>query len=230
MAGCLIVEDTNNDGFKWVTSSSYARTGGTKSAYISYNSTTNTVAMNDWMFTPGITMTAGKSYSVTFWYRGNTLVEKLELKYGTSPASSAMTSATIFTTDINSGTYAQGFANFVPTTSGTYYIGFHGFSDANKWYIAVDDITILETPAPACPTLTALANNATGVSVTTANSLTWTAGTYAASYEVKVSRNADLSNPLISTNVTTTSYSIAANTLTAATKYYWSATDSRQTS
>ncbi|KAA9331248.1 GEVED domain-containing protein [Adhaeribacter soli] len=82
----------------------------------------------------------------------------------------------------------------------------------------------ITTPTPNCPTLSAPSNNLTGVDPTATRALSWTApsGITPASYDVIVSANSNLSNPLISMNVTTTSYTIPANTLSSSTVYYWS--------
>ena len=87
---------------------------------------------------------------------------------------------------------------------------------------AVDDISLTYIAPPTCPTLTAPANAATGVSL--APTLTWTAGSNTSSYDVYLSTNqTDVNNQSAGARVSTsqagTSYNSAA--LSPSTTYYW---------
>jgi hypothetical protein len=73
--------------------------------------------------------------------------EKLDVKWGTDQTEAAMTGGTIYqNTNIlyPSFTLCQG--SFVPAVSGVYYIGWHAYSVADLDYIAIDDISIHNTP------------------------------------------------------------------------------------
>lgn len=110
-------------------------------------------ASNDWFFTRGLNLVGGSSYRLTFQYRNSDNIlwtEKLEVKYGTTPSAAGMTSGTLFSnTNIDYQLWREGGIDFTPAASGVYYIGFHGFSEANKAFVAIDDIKVDGTPA--CP-------------------------------------------------------------------------------
>ncbi|NOX46812.1 MAG: T9SS type A sorting domain-containing protein [Chlorobi bacterium] len=138
--GCMVVENTNADGVEWVTS-----TGGLSSpnsARISYNSS---LAMDDWFFTEGLDLTAGVTYEVAFVFAASTSYpERLAVDWGTAASSAAMSGTPIFdVVDFTDGWYV-GNATLSPITTGTYYVGFHGYSQADEFYIRVDDISVLE--------------------------------------------------------------------------------------
>lgn len=150
---CMSVTDNNADAVAWVTSTSNPRSAP-NAMRISYN---GALAMDDWFFSPGLDLTPG-TYNVSFWYRSSgSYPEALEVKWGTAPNAAGMTSAPIFDNNsIENSTYAEGTGEIVITTAGTYYVGWHGYSDADMWYMLVDDISV--TAAPAFKTL-----NLTGV-------------------------------------------------------------------
>lgn len=137
------VEDANSDAFKWTNQTEYPNTPA-NCMRIVYN-TDLVTAMNDWFFTPGINLVSGKSYILKFNYRARSASypEKLEVKYGSSATSAGMTSAALFSnTNITNTTYSEGSFTFTAASSGVFFIGFHGFSDADKYNLYVDDFSI----------------------------------------------------------------------------------------
>lgn len=142
-AGLWTVENTNNDTMLWTLGSDPTKARST-SHYFSIQWNT-TQAMNDWLFSPGLALTGGATYQVGFWYRvyGSSYPEKLEVKWGAGNTSAAMTSAAIFQrTSLTNTTYAQGTATFSPATSGTYHLGWHGYSAADMYGLILDDLTV----------------------------------------------------------------------------------------
>ena len=73
--------------------------------------------------------------------------------------------------------------------------------------------------APAVPVLSAPVNNATGVAVN--QTLSWAAVSGAATYRVQVSTASDFSTGIVVDDSTLTAASIALNSLTNSTVYYW---------
>jgi hypothetical protein len=72
-------------------------------------------------------------------------------------------------------TYALGSGSLTPSSTGIYYIGWHGYSIANQDGIYVDDISIAATNIPpSCATSFSPANLATNVAATA--NLTWASG------------------------------------------------------
>jgi hypothetical protein len=166
------IENTNGDANVWATSTSAPRSTPNHMR-ISYNST---LAMNDWFFTPPVQLTGGTSYTVKFWYRGTSFDESMEVKWGASATSAGMTEGPIFDNpSFAFTTYTEGVGTFTPSTTGTYYLGWHGYSTPDQNAIYVDDITIQET---AYGTLSGTITNCFDSSPL--SGATVTAGTYSA--------------------------------------------------
>lgn len=132
IAGFTVI-DANEDGDYW-----RYNEGAVRIQYNRYN------AMDDWFVTPGIKMEAGKMYRVSFSskaYSANYL-ERIEVKWGDAPTAEAMTGVVLDPTDILTTDYVE-FENYItPTADGVYYIGFHGISDADTYYLYIDDLAI----------------------------------------------------------------------------------------
>lgn len=153
------IVNANSDGVMWVTNASYPRSAP-NSMFISYNSS---LAMNDYAFTPPLALTGGVTYEVEYYYRnsGTTYPEKLRVMMGQAPTAAGMTTLVLDNGTFQSATYLRGYATFVPATTGTYYLGWHGYSAADMYYICVDDITIKPAPLEALPATDPIpANNA----------------------------------------------------------------------
>ena len=67
-------------------------------------------------------------------------------------------------TGIINGNYQEIVGDFIPATSGTYYVGIKGFMNGTPWYISLDDISIALSPTCINPT-TLAASNITSSSV-----------------------------------------------------------------
>lgn len=105
---------------------------------------TDVIAGDDWFFLPGFNMVSGANYTLKFKYRarGSSWPEKLEVKYGNAIGASSMTSTAIFNnSNINSETYTEATVNFTVSSNGVYYIGFHCYSEYDKYELFVDDIS-----------------------------------------------------------------------------------------
>ena len=101
--------------------------------------------MDDWFFSPPIQLTGGVTYKVDFWYRASGFTESMEVMWGSAPNSAGMTEGPIFDNPAFSfSSYTEGAGTFTPTTTGSYYIGWHGYSAPDEYYILVDDITVEE--------------------------------------------------------------------------------------
>jgi hypothetical protein len=128
-------------GNPWATSATPYN--GTKSMSYDFNAST----ANAWGITPGITLTAGTTYIISFWYKtfNATYPEKLKVTVGTLPSVLGQ-SATLW--DCNGGlnltntTWAQGTTAYTPSTTGTYYFGYNCYSAANMSHLFLDDISI----------------------------------------------------------------------------------------
>ncbi|SFC59892.1 Por secretion system C-terminal sorting domain-containing protein [Flexibacter flexilis DSM 6793] len=138
--------DENNDGVSWYASTLLPHTGSTCLAYL-YNDN-GTTAANDWLVTKCLNFEAGKSYKLSFWYRNSDSTyapEKMLVAYGNAPTAAALTNVLVDLPNIiNHKAYQQAEVTFTPTVSGTYYIGFKAYTDANKWRLYLDDVELKE--------------------------------------------------------------------------------------
>ncbi len=135
-------------GNAWTTNAIPTSTGslsahsGSKYAGIIYN---ETVAHNAWLFSPSINMTAGKEYVISFWLRMqgyNGGFEKLDVKIGNAATVAGMTTQLFTNTTQDYGAWTLITKTFTPTTSGSYYLGFHSYSPNDLFYTAIDDISV----------------------------------------------------------------------------------------
>ncbi|MCX6268967.1 MAG: choice-of-anchor J domain-containing protein [Bacteroidetes bacterium] len=164
--GCGTVIDVNADVIKWATTTGTTYNGANKLS-IGYSAVG--VTMNDWYIAPGVALTGGVSYDVKFYYRValTAYPERMEVKWGDAPTVAGMTSTAIFTqTDFSNSTYVLGSGSFTPATTGTYYVGWHCFSQPDEDGIYLDQIVIEATPAcpaPLAATVAAITNNSANI-------------------------------------------------------------------
>lgn len=132
------VVDANNDGI----------TMDIKNGAIVYTFN-DTLAANDWMFTPCIEMPAG-TYNVYYDYRANSsLNEKFEVFYGAGANVAAMTNE-VANHDFNNTDYETVMQTITVAEDGIYNFGFHamslagnlGFNIANFKVYPVVDVTV----------------------------------------------------------------------------------------
>lgn len=147
-------ENTNGDNITWETDTGgwgfYAKHGnaydeGSFNASITWGD----IPMDDWFFTQGLDLVGGVTYTVTFVYRNGTLAggtEKFAVDWGNAPNSAAMSGAPIFNNSNvkNIYYYIPGKGTFTPSVSDTYYVGFHGYSDAYQADLFIDDVRVIE--------------------------------------------------------------------------------------
>jgi len=136
------LEDVNDDDTTWAlyNSAAYAHSGD-RLAGIIHNPD---MAMDDYLYTKCFDLNDNNQYELSFWYRvyNSSSPEKIEVKYGTATNHSQMLNTIIDLESISNDNYTQATATFSPAQTGEYYIGFHGYSDANMQYLFIDDINI----------------------------------------------------------------------------------------
>ncbi|MCX6200592.1 MAG: T9SS type A sorting domain-containing protein, partial [Bacteroidetes bacterium] len=124
---------------------------------------------DDWLYSPCISLDATKAYKLSFWEEvgedGNGLYpEKLEVKMGTANSSTGMTENVLDFGALSVSSYEEQKAAFKPNATSSYYLGFHCYSDADAWFLDVDDVHITELLKPTAAFTTA--PNGSSVNVT----------------------------------------------------------------
>ena len=132
----------NNSGNNWnvFNSPTYAHSGNNVAGY-AYNSSE---AADSYFFFQALYLDAGTTYDISLWEivynSGNP--EKLELTVGTSTSISSQSTVQDFGTLYNDDTHAEQTATYTPSSSGIYYFALHCYSDADQYYLFVDDISV----------------------------------------------------------------------------------------
>lgn len=139
---CWSVVDLNG-GITWhrVTTNNYSEPGSARNGVGNMSDS----KPNDWLFTRGVRLQAGKEYRVSWWNRSfvnglATGIDSLDLGFGLSQATTAMSiiNSRSFNTNL---AYEYVEQNFVAPADSTYYIGFHDYS-AQGNTVRIEDVTI----------------------------------------------------------------------------------------
>lgn len=138
------IDNANGDVYEWKTyDGPFACSGN--SVYIHYN---GNQAMDDWLFTPGVALTAGWTYTLTFNHRVSFAIypENLAVYIGTSASSGSMATQLIDLPGMTNETcQLAAITDFTVPTIGTYYIGFYGYSPADRDDLILDDVLLVNT-------------------------------------------------------------------------------------
>ncbi|MCB0447059.1 MAG: T9SS type A sorting domain-containing protein [Gelidibacter sp.] len=147
---CYTTEDVDADGISWISQQDLDLDGDTVPETFATNGNSS-VAKNDWLFSPALSLTGGVSYDVTTVFNtfsGNGNFEAFILS---TPNSSATPVASLFsqTNIVPMGTFAeletmayQQVNTFTPATSGDYYIAHHSFGAASSGFILLFNSSI----------------------------------------------------------------------------------------
>jgi hypothetical protein len=140
LPGCTMGQNLGL-GNKWTTVNNPGV--GFTSQTLRYNYDSGNAA-NAWFYTQGIYLAAGQQYNIAFAYGNNsaTYTEKMKVAYGTSPNVTAMTNSIVDLPSINQNARQDVNYNFVAPGTGVYYFGFNAYSDADQYYLFLDDIHI----------------------------------------------------------------------------------------
>ncbi len=128
--------NANNDGRTW-------NYGGSISQNVTYQWDTNNAA-DDWLITPAIIMAPNTEYEFSFDTKATGDTERFEVKIGSEPTAEAMTKTIIAATEIEGYDTARQAGRFSVPADGKYYVGIHVISDANKFVLNIDNISIIE--------------------------------------------------------------------------------------
>lgn len=186
------------------------------------------LATNEYMWTPGFTLSAGTSYDFSYWtqsdggtgWTADTFVSASQVSTATVPTQLGVAYSYPGSGTYVPGQYIQIKNSFTPTTTGTYYFAVRvNQPSLAPWYVAFDDFKVELSPSCTEPTaLTASAVTTTGATIS------WTASpTAATGYDYYYSTtnttptNATMPTGSVLAGVTTQSIT----GLTGATSYYF---------
>jgi hypothetical protein len=119
---------------------------GDKAAHMRFSFS---AAHDDWMYSPGMDMIAGNTYTISFWYKNSPFedsVEKMNFFIGDSPAASEMTTQLWDNNNIVNTEYQQVSVEYSPEESGLKFLGWHAYSDAIQMVLLIDDVMVVEDP------------------------------------------------------------------------------------
>lgn len=127
------VIDANGDGKTWTIYNNAAR--------VSYNTKET---MNDWLISPALKLEAGKMYKFTCDVKvgGSSYPEKIEVLYGNDATSEAMTNVIVPETTLKNTAFEEIGDYIVPQQTGTYYVGIHGISEPDQFYLYVCNFSV----------------------------------------------------------------------------------------
>ena len=144
MPECTTVVNAGT-GNNWKTSTD--EYGGFTGTFLEYEYNSSNPA-NSWFFTQGINLEAGTEYEITYAYGSRASAafpENLKVAFGDDNDPTAMTEELDEHIGIlTGGDKMMNTVAFTVAVSGVYYFGFNAFSDADQWYLYVDDIEIKE--------------------------------------------------------------------------------------
>lgn len=109
-----------------------------------------TESSDAWLYSRGVNVTAGDELQISFWYRvgATSFPEKMKVTIGTDRTVAAQSEVLWDNnggTELTNNAYAEGIVTYTATTTGVYYVAFNCYSDANMFFVAVDDVSIINT-------------------------------------------------------------------------------------
>lgn len=128
------VIDGNDDKITWIWNADAAR----------YPYSAKGVVGDDWMISPPVTLEANKTYKLTFDVKcgGATFPEKLKVFYGQGVTAADQRTLLETYDPIDYTTYQNKTIMITPPSGGNYNIGFYAYSDGDKFYIMVDNVSL----------------------------------------------------------------------------------------
>lgn len=140
----MTIIDNNGDGKTWTFVDGAAR----------YSYSTSKQG-DDWLITPALPMKAGEAYELSLRVRGNSTAyeESFEVYMGTEATAAAMTIELIPNTSLLTKEYDTYTATIVPPADGDYHVGIHATSEADQYYLFVDDLSISGAINTAVPSV-----------------------------------------------------------------------------
>ncbi len=145
-AKVFTILDSNGDDRTW----SYSTVSANGSFRYTYSEENKG---DDWLITPPVKLKAGKNYIIGCRARSASKdnKERIEVMYGKAPTAEAMTNKVVPPTEVENTTFETIEKEITVAEDGEYYFGFHAISDANKFFLYIDDISIVKSPEAQAP-------------------------------------------------------------------------------
>lgn len=114
-------------------------------------------AANDWVFSPAFQLGGGSQYKFIYYYRsaGTNFPEKMKAMVTSNntpanaitgvPASAPLKDYP----SVVASAYTKDSIMFTPTNAGTFYLAFKAESDADQFFLAIDDVSVQNMTIPA---------------------------------------------------------------------------------
>lgn len=150
---CYSRQDVDGDGISWISQQDLDLDGDTVPETFATNGN-STVVKNDWLFSPGFSLTGGVEYEVTSIFNTFSGNGSLAAFVTDAPSSTAPNQIPLFsqTNIVPQGVFATLETNayvqsntFTPATSGTYYVAYHSFGPASSGFILLFDSNLSST-------------------------------------------------------------------------------------
>lgn len=148
---------------------------GTKYAHTSWS----TIAGGDYIYTNGIQLNAGTTYSVSSFYvvDGASGWDEISVLYGPNQSTVGLNNINTMTALTNT-VYNNLSGTFTPTASGIYYLAFKAVAPTTTpWYLSIDDISLDVAPACITPPSIGSITGASSVNINSSNQYTLTSVT-----------------------------------------------------
>ena len=134
------IQINNNAGNYWLVAGS-GGCAAAKCASIGYQAP----QLDDWLMSPGVVLTGGTTYTLTFSWKGKSLnyTERWEIKYGTAQTIAGMTNTILAQVSFTPTDFLchQATYTFTPAANGIYYIGWH-MTSLDAMGIFLDDFDV----------------------------------------------------------------------------------------
>ena len=140
----MTTDDCNDDGITWIWDEDI------NAARIKFSPE---LKMDDWLITPPMHLEAGNVYSYRAGLHSvrDEYPEDFEIKMGDLPKGEAMTTVLVGPTVLASQNTVFYDRTIQVEQTGDYYIGIHGITDPDKFYIYVDEFSISAAVSTAAP-------------------------------------------------------------------------------
>lgn len=147
------VVDANTDGHSWNT----GNIGGHSNPGLAFTVNCPTQS-NDWLISKCISLDTAQLYKLSFWYKSGGMYwpEDFKVYMGNSNAVSSLTHLLAGDSAVVSATFHQSEAWFTVPNPGSYYFGWHCYSDSNTLGLSIDDVEISKTESPDIGVIAAL--------------------------------------------------------------------------